>query len=863
MTNISARLLTQIANLFSGRIGKSMGMFTNLINDSTNQLLKFHNEGVAFARDMGMSLNQAQAYTRTLTESTAKLAHQYGVTAEQIMAVQRGISEATNRQLMLNQSQTEGFAALNKLVGEATANKFAEELMQNMGGQIDTVQNAISKAYVNAAKNGLNAKKVSADIANNLSMMNKLSFRNGVDGLTRMAMQAQRVALSLQSVESVAKTFLDVEGAIEHSAQLQMLGGAAGAFGGNPLDMLYEANYDPEALQDRMIKMMSGYATFDEQTGMSKINGMNMDYVRNIAKAMGMDEGEAVKLAKRNAEIKYKEGKLGNLQGYSEAERSAILNKSYVENGRVYVNDENNQKVDITSGQNLDKVISFLSKYEGMDELELAKQQAQSLTSIDDRIKGFWESTKAHFAKVFEPYIPKIQEFINEYGKKTMAYVPKIAEGVGTVVKAGADVIKGVRDFFKSHEALTSILKNGFKFVGDHLAEITIALIGFKAIKGGINTISSLKPSIGGFGTTPYAIGGKPATSGSNLFRNIWGASKGMATGNIQAYTSRPNGEGRIMSAIKSPGRAFGMLSKGGKILTVGGTALGVGFGAYNAFTADNAADRGGGIGTAAGTLIGTALGGPIGAMIGGIVGDFAGKFIGEHWGDITETVSKAWETMTNFFKDIWNGVTDVWKSTVNWFKGAWSSVTSAWDKVTNWFSDKWVKLTNLFGTAINGFMRFVNDPWGTVKDVAKGAWGKVKEWLPFADGGFVPGTGTGDTVPAMLTPGEYVVPKEDIVKAKPVGNNDFTYKLGKTEVSKVGDSTVTVKDFNININGALRLDGGTNSVKIDINELLKDPQFVTQLKEVITDAVSNSYHGGRMMKDVFTMRGLFTHSTL
>jgi hypothetical protein len=252
-----------------------------------------------------------------------------------------------------------------------------------------------------------------------------------------------------------------------------------------------------------------------------------------------------------------------------------------------------------------------------------------------------------------------------------------------------------------------------------------------------------------------------------------------------------------------------------------------------------------------------------VGAAIGGFLGDFGGRFIGEHWGDITDIVSKAWETMANFFKDIWDGVSDAWNSTINWFKGAWSSVTGVWDKVSNWFSDKWNKIVGTFSSAIDKFMSFANDPWGAVKGAAKGIWNTVKDYIPhFAEGGQVPGTGTGDTVPAMLTPGEYVVPKEDIVKAKPVGQNDFTYKPGRTETSKVGDSIVTVKDFNINLGGTLRLDAGGNSTNLNMTELLRDPQFVAQLKDVITDSISASYNGGRKMNDIATMRGMVAQTT-
>jgi hypothetical protein len=104
---------------------------------------------------------------------------------------------------------------------------------------------------------------------------------------------------------------------------------------------------------------------------------------------------------------------------------------------------------------------------------------------------------------------------------------------------------------------------------------------------------------------------------------------------------------------------------------------------------------------------------------------------------------------------------------------------------------------------------------------------------------------------------------KNPKISAKPVGTNDFTYKPGRETVSKVGDSTVTVKDFNINIGGTLKLDGGRNFANINIAELLKDPQFVLEIKNVVGNAISASYNGGRKMNDPATMSGLITQTTI
>lgn len=941
MGSVLTGLLVQIASLIGGGIGGAISTVSTLMNSAFDQLFKFHKEGIGFARDMGMSLNQAQAYTTALTRDTAKLAQQYGITSEAIIKIQKGLSEATSRQLMLNSTQREGFVQLSKLAGDSSVNKFAEEMMNGMGAQIDTVQGAVAKAYASAAKSGLNAKKTTELIAGNLSMANKLSFRNGIDGLTKMAVQAQKIGMSLQSVESVAKTFMDFDSAIEHSAQLQMLGGAAGAFGGNPLDMMYEANYDPEALQGRMTKMLGGYAKFDEKTGMSKINGMGMDFVRNIAKAMGIDEAEAAKIAKKNAELSYKQQKFGGtFSKYSQEQQDAIMNKSYVKDGRLYVNDASGEAHDITNGSIDDKLMKELTQFEGMSDHDIMESQARSLTSIDEKIAGFWESAKALFAEKFADYIPKIQNLISEYGPKLLDEIPAMAE-------AAKSILTDVENMFNEAKPFFGWLKDGlstfFGFVREHWKQVLIALLAIKTAKA-VSGISSLKGASGKLG---------------------FGASK---------------------------------------FLKVGSGLVGAGIGAYQAITADNNADRGAGIGTAIGSVAGAAIGGPIGAAIGGWLGGEGGRMIGEHWEEIKDFAKGAWDGIKDFAKGAWEGIKDfalglipedvlksitdginaiapiakgAWNIIKGYALGAWSAIKGSalgvwevikgtalgvwdvvqgaalgvWEVVKGIWNGLWdiisapfqaiadiadglstgfAQIMNgeiidgiltMFGGVASGLLDIISAPfkalydvgsgvfkgvgevikgvWNGIGEFIKGIWSGIGEfvkglwngimniWYGFAkvlnkipgvdidipeghaSGGIV---GTKDNVVGLAT-GEIVLSKtmqENLVSilknpgvySKPVGNNDFTYKPGRTETSQVGDSIVTVKDFNINLGGTLRLDGSGSSANLNVSELLKDPQFIGQLKDVISDAISSSYNGGRKMNDIATMRGMVAQTT-
>ena len=467
-----------LGGVIRGTIGGALGYLNTLLMSGFTTATKFHQEGIAFARELGMNAKEAQAYTEVLTERTERLAMKYGVAAEQVHELQKNISVATSRQLMLNDSQAEGFLQLNKLVGSSTVSKFTEEMMNGMGGQIDTVQGAVAKAYATAAKSGLSAQKVSEKIASNLGMANRLSFRTGIEGLTRMAMKAEKVGMSLQSVEAAADKFREIDQAIENTARLQMLGGNAAIMGGNPLDIAYEANYDPEALQERMTKMLGGYAQFDAQKGISSINGINMDFVRNIAQAMGISTEEASKIAKKNAEVKYKETQFGgqlNALGLNEEQKDFLINKSHIKNGQMMYTDINGKEHNLSEEGISSEVLQEMMKYEGMSDHEIMAQNAESLTSINDILKGIKESIGAMFSKFIEGLFPQFQGDLKNFGAWAKDNLEQTAKNIG-------EAVRGIYNWFKENkEPIKTVLSGiaGFlKFATSKWEWLVAFLIG-------------------------------------------------------------------------------------------------------------------------------------------------------------------------------------------------------------------------------------------------------------------------------------------------------------------------------------------------------------------------------------------------
>lgn len=510
-------ILGQIASVIAGGIGGAVSMVTGLLKDGFSTVLQYNQEGVALARQMGLNAREAQAYTTVLISRAKELGKEYGIAAEQVLELQKNLSESTGKALMLNNEEAERMLQINKLIGSSISNQFTTQMMNNMGAQLSTVQGAVSKAYATAAKRGLNAQKFSEKVASNLAMANKLSFRDGVNGIIRMTALSEKLGFNLQSVESAANKFMELDSAISTSAQLQMLGGAAGAYGSNPLTMAYEANYDPEAFTKRMTDTLGGYATFDKNLGMATVNGMNRDFVKNIAQAMGISFEEAMSIAKKQAEVKYKESAYGGvLSNFSTEQRDFILNKSYVntENGHLMMNDVNGKQIDISKGGLTQELLEELQKFDNMTDRDIMEKQAKSLTSIEELISGYKTSFFATIAEGINGNVTTIKTIIEDIGTQ---FVDNIAPQIAEIAQKILGWIHvHLPKITETIETVGSALGNILSFVAENLGQIVTILgglwLGSKAIKAG-RWASRLYRSSGGGSAARAVRGSTPAAT--------------------------------------------------------------------------------------------------------------------------------------------------------------------------------------------------------------------------------------------------------------------------------------------------------------------------------------------------------------
>ena len=107
------------------------------------------------------------------------------------------------------------------------------------------------------------------------------------------------------------------------------------------------------------------------------------------------------------------------------------------------------------------------------------------------------------------------------------------------------------------------------------------------------------------------------------------------------------------------------------------------------------------------------------------------------------------------------------------------------------------------------------------------------------------------------------VSPKPTKIEAKPIGEKEYVYTPKRNETYNVNGNSITVKDFNINLSGTLKLDGGNNSKNVDVNALLNNHQFVSTLKELIQDKINREMNNGRYMNDLVVRRNHISSSSI
>ena len=533
------------------------------------------------------------------------------------------------------------------------------------------------------------------------------------------------------------------------------------------------------------------------------------------------------------------------MNGLTKEQQDFLINKSNVANGKVMFTTTGGKEVDLSSGGTIDKaVLEEMMKYQGMSDRDIMEENARSLSSINEILTGIKNSIMAMFGKFIEGMFPTFQGDLKKFGEAAKAKLLPVAQEFGKSAKEIYNWIKNNRDTLKT-------IASGIVKVSKWLIEnwpVTLgAIIGSKILSIG-NTLFGGK------------LGTKAASSAAKGITNIASRLHQGSAHDIFAKTYAFNrdptgyGMGRWASFKDAASHAWhhsSKLAKGTALLGVG-TSIMEGIGAQGKYNdrideinnsnmsqpektkaleqarIDRNSEVGGAVGQGVGTVLGTFFFGPLGGMIGGAVGKFAGEFIGKYW------------------DPIWNGIKNIVKTLGNAIGGAL----------------KFIIDNNPIAWMAEGIGKLFGKDWSPTKLIGDMFSGSEKH----AEGGVIGGNSySGDKVPILANSGEAVITPQQFnavfgetpVKPKnSLGEAEYIYKPNRTETSNVNGNTITVKDFNININGTLKLDAGSYSKSINGRDLLNDYAFMTQIKNMIRESINRDINGGMLSNDLATVSG-------
>jgi hypothetical protein len=194
------------------------------------------------------------------------------------------------RLVPFSQETTKNALIFGKVIGETPENvgKLIGDFTKLGFSQKRTVD-ILNRTTAIARSFGVDAKKLTTTVGENIKLAQTYGFKNGIDGLTKMAAQAQRVGFSLKDTKVVADKILDggIEAAITMASDIQALGGDIGALG-DPFQLVNMAMYDMEGLQNQIVKASASAVQFNEETGDFKISGEEMLRLRQVADSLGL-----------------------------------------------------------------------------------------------------------------------------------------------------------------------------------------------------------------------------------------------------------------------------------------------------------------------------------------------------------------------------------------------------------------------------------------------------------------------------------------------------------------------------------------------------------------------------------------------
>lgn len=545
-----------------GAFTKTLGSIGNTLKgmyDEVHKLGEPWREIDAAASKYAKTIGLTSRAMKQLAEDTNRnvvnndIALRYNVDSKELLAAQENYMKAAGRNIRVSDSEQETIAAMTLMGGKG--NELAA-MFDNFGVSLETTGDHVGKMFADATKQGLSFEKYSDNVAKNIKLAQNYTFKNGLKGLESMAKKATAMKMDMQQVAALADKVSTVEGAIDVSSQLQVLGGPFAQLA-DPLGMLNEGLNDMEGLQDRLIKMVGGLGSFDKETGEVKVSSFNKQRIKAASQAMGVDYGtimESVNAQARRGEISKQIAASEVASGFDDDMKELIMNSGTIKNGKAGVSIRGQFKAldDITEEDR--KAIEKESQVESEDIKDIAFS-TRSLNEIEEGVKKDHREQQAQFYKDLAETMAGITTKLGGIDKiHKLLIIMQTAQVVGSVMDMG----KGL--FNKGKNLVKSLFGKGK--VGGSANTIGGKV---KNLWNGAKNLFGGGSSAGGSASTIGGKGGSTISKAWNSVKNIFSGGGSTAGGSASTI----GGKGSLIDDLFAKGKNFfdGAFKQGSGIL--------------------------------------------------------------------------------------------------------------------------------------------------------------------------------------------------------------------------------------------------------------------------------------------------------
>jgi hypothetical protein len=347
---------------------------------------------------IGVTGKLSEALTNTIIESESE-SLKFGYSMNDISKMYVSMADTSGKfNFMSQETLNKSFATSRAFVGTLDdLGKLMGEFEKIGLGSDDTIK-SIDRTGRSSLSLGLNSKKTTELLKGDLSKLNEYGFKNGIDGLNRMVQKSLEFRMSMKEVFTIADKVMNPDGAIELAANLQVLGGAMGAFN-DPMQMMYMATNNVEGLQDALIGAASTLATYNTEQGKFEITGVNLRRAKEMAAQMGISYQELAKGAiAANERLSVTQDLAAKGFNLSKGDEEFIANLSQMKGGEMVITLPQNVAGKI--GMAVETPISKLSSGQieelkknrdlliQMNPEEIAKNQFSTIVNMDRNVES-------------------------------------------------------------------------------------------------------------------------------------------------------------------------------------------------------------------------------------------------------------------------------------------------------------------------------------------------------------------------------------------------------------------------------------------------------------------------------------------